>query len=226
MERQELIEVLKAKQDLKYKAFHEKIANDLDPETILGVRIPELRKLAAQFYKTGKSDEILAMEPYYYEEKQIHSFLISKIKDPEKALKEANRLLPYANSWCITDTLKVPALLKDKEQYLQMIQSWISSKEIYTVRFGILNLMQNFLKEDWSADILKLALMSDVDAYMVKMMKAWFLAEALLYHEEDILHLFENKTLDKWTQNKAIQKARESRRINPELKIKLLEYKM
>lgn len=206
-------------QDKAYRDFQIKLIPNVNPETVIGVRTPELRKYAKQVGKRSDVGEFLNGLPHkYFEENQLHAFVISEIKDFGECVNEVCRFLPFVDNWATCDQLSPKVFKKNKVGLLQFIKNWISSDETYTVRFAVGMLMQYYLDEDFDTGYLKMVSEIRSDEYYVNMMRAWYFATALAKQYEDVLPLIENRQLDEWTHNKAIQKSVESRRISAEKK--------
>ena len=213
--RKELFE----RQDIKYRDFQAKLMPTVDPEKMIGVRTPELRKLAKQLIKSGDAAEFISELPHeYFDENQLHAFIISEMKDYEECIAEVNRFLPYVDNWATCDQLSPKVFKKHRAQLLGEIKKRIKSEKTYTIRFGIGMLMQHYLDEDFKAEYPEMVSAVKLDEYYVNMMIAWYFATALAKQYEEVLPFIENKVLDKWTHNKAIQKSVESYRITPEQK--------
>lgn len=214
-------------QDIKYRDFNSKLIPTVDKKLFIGVRTPELRKYAK---KLGKSIEVIeflqALPHKYFDENQLHAFIISEIKDFKNCIDEVNRFLPYIDNWATCDQLSPKLFKKYHNELFEYIKDWLKSDKVYTLRFGIGMLMEHFLDEDF--DIIYPETVSKIrsDEYYVNMMIAWYFATALAKRYESILPFIENRSLDTWTHNKAIQKALESYRISTEQKTYLRELKI
>lgn len=211
--------ILFENQDLGYKEFHQKLVPNLDPDTIIGVRVPALRKLAKDFSGTEKRAEFLKTLPHkYYEENNLHAFFIEQIADFDRCIAEINRFLPYIDNWATCDSMRPKVFLKNKEKLLLQIDKWLKSEKTYTVRYGIEMLMVHFLDEDFSEKHLEKVASIKSDEYYVNMMLAWYFATALAKQwDKTVPYLHEHK-LHPWVHNKTIQKAVESYRISAEQK--------
>ena len=216
-------------QDLKYRDFHAKLVPGMDVNDIIGVRTPELRKLAKQLAKDERVGDFLAVLPHrYLDEMNLHGFIISELKDYDECLEEIERFLPYVNNWATCDLLS-PKAFKQKKNRVRLIEDikrWMASDEPFIIRFGIEMLMSFCLDEDFKPEYLKWV--SDIrhEHYYVKMMVAWYFATALAKQWESTLPYIVESTLEKWTHNKAIQKAVDSYRITPEQKELLKSYRV
>ena len=217
-----------ALQDLKYRDFNAKLVPGMDVNDIIGVRTPELRKLAKQLAKDERVGEFLAVLPHQYlDEMNLHGFIISEIKEYDECLEQIERFLPYVNNWATCDLLS-PKAFKQKKNRVRLIDDikpWMASDEPFTIRFGIEMLMSFYLDEDFKPEFLKWVSEIRHDHYYVKMMVAWYFATALAKQWDATLPYIQNMTMEKWTHNKAIQKAVESYRITPEQKELLKSYK-
>ena len=196
----------------KYRDFSSKLMPTIDKEKVIGIRIPLLRKYAKNL--EDYDDFLNALPHYYFEENNLHAFLIEKEKDFEKCIEKLNVFLPFIDNWATCDSLKPKVLKKQPYKLMNHIKRWIDSKEIYTVRYGINLLMSFYLDEDFKPEYLKIVTEIESDEYYINMMRAWFFATALAKQYEYALPVIEKKKLDVWTHNKTIQKATESFRIS------------
>ena len=224
---QETRKTLLGMQDRKYGDFMKKLIPTSDPEEIVGVRTPALRELAKELGKRSDINDFLGDLPHrYFEENQLHSFVISALKDYETCVEEVGRFLPYVDNWATCDQMSPRVFKKNKEDLLVHIKKWISSEEIYTVRFGIGMLMTHYLDEDFDISYPGMVAEIKSEEYYVNMMRAWYFATALAKQYDAVLPFIEEQRLDTWTHNKAIQKSIESRRITPEQKSYLKSLKI
>ena len=215
----EIREELFKLQDKKYRDFQSKLIPNINLDAVIGVRTPELRKLAKKFEKEEKISEFLNNLPHkYFDENQLHAFILSERKDYKKCIEELNTFLPFIDNWATCDQLSPKIFKKNKTDLLKEINKWISSTHTYTVRFGIGMLMQHFLDEDFDIKYPKMIAKIRSEEYYINMMIAWYFATALAKQYDSITPFIENKKLDKWTHNRSIQKAVESYRITPEQK--------
>ena len=206
-------------QDAKYRDFNSKLIPTVDKESMIGVRTPELRKYAKQLVKREDVGEFLHSAPHkYFDENQLHAFIISEIKDFKLCIDELINFLPYLDNWATCDQLSPKVFKKYRKELLTHIREWINSDKTYTVRFGIGMLMEHFLDEDFDPAYPEMVAEIRSEEYYINMMTAWYFATALAKQYEQVLPFIENKKLDTWTHNKAIQKAVESYRITDEQK--------
>ncbi len=224
---QSITNQLFALQDLKYKQFHSKLMPTIHPDVIIGVRTPELRKLAKKLRGSTEVELFLQELPHqYYEENNLHGFLIESIKDFDACIAALNEFLPYVDNWATCDMMSPKALKKDLPKLYEWVKVWMASGETYTIRFGVNMLMKYFLDEAFSPECPELVASIQSEEYYVKMVVAWYFATALAKQYEAVsLYLTEHR-LDTWTHNKTIQKAVESYRISPEQKIFLKSLKI
>ena len=214
-------------QDLKYREMQIQTIPTVRPESIIGVRTPELRRLAKEASQTEEISAFLNDLPHtYFEENQLHAFIISGMKDYTECLCALDRFLPYVDNWATCDQMSPRVFRKHRQELMKSIRKWISSPETYTIRFGIGMLMEHYLDEDFDRTCPEMVAGIRSDEYYVKMMIAWYFATALAKQYEAVLPFIENHRLDPWTHNKTIQKAVESFRITPEQKTYLKTLKM
>ena len=227
MNKTELYRRLYELQDLKYRDMQIRIIPSTDPESIIGVRTPALRTIAKEILRSGEYEEFLKELPHrYFEENQLQAFIISGIKDPEVCMQELERFLPYVDNWATCDQMSPGIFRKHKALLLEHVRKWIRSDKPYTVRFGVGMLMQHFLDEDYDPQYPEMIAGIRSDEYYVNMMIAWYFATALAKQYDSILPYIEQKRLDPWTHNKAIQKSIESYRITDEQKAYLKTLKV
>lgn len=206
-------------QDTKYRDFQSKLIPTVAPERIIGVRTPELRKVAKELRRQPDITTFLATLPHgYFDENQLHAFVISEEKDYEKCICQVETFLPYIDNWATCDQLSPKVFRKNRPDLLLHIRRWLQSEYTYTVRFAIGMLMQHFLEEDFDPDYPEMVAGIRSGEYYVNMMIAWYFATALAKQYDATLPYLQAQRLDAWTHNKAIQKARESYRITPEQK--------
>ena len=206
-------------QDEKYRDFTKNLTPGLEADSFIGVRTPELKKLAKKYAKAEGIEEFLGALPHkYFEENQLHAFLISEMKDYEVCIREMNRFLPFVNNWATCDQMSPKIFAKHKKELLGEVKVWIKSKETYTVRYAIGTLMRHYLDDDYDEKYPKMIAAVKSEEYYINMMIAWYFATALAKQYESILPYIEGQKLSKWTHNKTIQKAVESYRITPEQK--------
>lgn len=206
-------------QDLSYGDFHSRLMPNIDRDRIIGVRVPLLRKEAKALQGTDRAKEFLNSLPHhYYEENNLHAFLVCGIGDFDECIAAVERFLPYIDNWATCDGLIPKALSKNKPVLLKKALEWLKSKHTYTARFAVLVLMRHFLDDDFDLRYAqKVACLKPGD-YYVDMGAAWYFATALSKQYDAVLPLFEKRTISPWVHSKAIQKALESYRVTQEHK--------
>ena len=208
-----------ALQDETYQAFQAKLIPNVPPETVIGVRTPDLRKLAKELSKDPAAAEFLTCLPHaYLEENNLHGFLIEAMKDYGEVIRALEEFLPYVDNWATCDLMSPKVFKKHLPELYEQIPLWLRSEHPYTVRFGLEMLMRWYLDGDFRPEVLELAAGVRSEEYYVNMMTAWFFATALAKRHDETLPYLTGRRLDVWTHNKAIQKAVESYRVTPEQK--------
>ena len=208
-----------AQQDEKYRDFQAKLIPTTAPESVIGVRTPALRKMAKQYAKKDDIDEFLSVLPHkYFDENQLHAFILSELKDYYRCIALVDTFLPYVDNWATCDQMSPKIFKKHRTELLLHIEKWLNSTETYTIRFAIGMLMEHFLDEDFDEVYLEKVAAVRSEEYYINMMKAWYFATALAKQYDATIPYIEGQKLDKWSHNKAIQKSIESYRITPEQK--------
>lgn len=211
-----ILDRLYALQDTKYRDFQGKLIPTIDPKAIIGVRTPDLRTLAKELAKQEDIGTFLDTLPHtYFDENQLHAFILSELKDYDQCIARIKEFLPYIDNWATCDQLSPKAFKKHKTELLKEIKTWLKSDATYTVRFAVGMLMQHYLDDDFNSAYPKLVAAIRLDEYYINMMRAWYFATALAKQYDAIIPYIEQKKLDPWTHSKAIQKAVESYRITP-----------
>ena len=206
-------------QDLKYRDFQGKLIPNINIKNIIGVRVPEVRKLVKKYAGTKEAEDFIKKLPHkYYDENMLHGLLISEIKDYNKGIEEVNRFLPYVDNWAVCDIMSPKLFKKHKKELINEIIKWSKSNKTYECRFGLEMLMTHYLDEDFQKEYLEIPARIHSEEYYINMMIAWFYATSLAKKWEETIIYIENKKLDKWVHNKIIQKAKESYRITNEQK--------
>lgn len=213
--------------DEKYAAFQAKLTPNVAPELFIGVRVPEVRKLAKELKKDAVAEVFLGVLPHkYYDENMLHGLLISEIKDYDEVIRQIDRFLPFVDNWAVCDTMSPKVFKKHKTELINKIKTWAEAKETYAVRFGIEMLQSHFLDDDFKPEYLEIPAAVKSEEYYVNMMVAWFFATALAKQWDSTVPYIEKNRLAVWTHNKTIQKAVESYRITEEQKAYLRTLKI
>ena len=217
-----ILDLLFARQDIKFRDFQAPLFPTIKKEMIIGVRTPEIKKLAKELYGSETANEFIETLPHqYFDENQLHVFLVSLIKDYQTCLKEVEKFLPYIDNWATCDTLDPKVFGKHKDELLNEIKRWLNSKHIYTIRFAIGMLMGYYLDESFKKEYLDWVSSVKSEEYYVNMMVSWYFATALAKQWDAAIKYLEEKKLSSWVHNKTIQKAVESYRITSEQKVYL-----
>jgi len=227
MNRDEIVTELFRMRDVDYALLQAKIIPTVAADRIIGVRTPALRALAKDLYKDRNKEDFLSCTPHqYFDEDQLHAFVVSLEKDFDKCIAEVDAFLPFIDNWATCDQLSPKAFKREPEKLLQYIQSWIKSDQTYTVRFAVRMLMQHFLDERFDVGYADMVAKVKSQEYYINMMIAWYFATALVKQYEWTVPYLEGKRLDGWVHNKTIQKSVESCRITDEQKAYLKTLKV
>lgn len=216
---QEIRDRLFALQDPEYRLFQSKLMPTVDPARVIGVRIPDLRKLSRELAGTEQAAAFVRQLPHdYYEENNLHGFLIASLRDYGETVAALEAFLPHVDNWATCDLLHPRAFDKRPEALPDQLFRWLQSDRTYTVRFAMGMLMSLYLDEAFRPEYAAWVAGVKSEEYYVNMMAAWYFATALAKRWDDVFPYLTDHRLPVWTHNKAIQKAIESRRISPEQK--------
>lgn len=205
-------------EDRDYGDFSARIIPNVPRERIIGVRSPKLKKLVSEYRDADMSGFLAELPHRYAEENYIHAQLINRIRDYDSCIAAVEAFLPYIDNWAACDSLTPKALAKNRPALLQKVREWHGSGHTYTVRFGTGCLMRYFLGADFKPEYAEMAAAVRSEEYYINMMTAWYFATALAKNYDEVLPFIEQRRLDPWTHNKAIQKAIESYRVTKEHK--------
>lgn len=216
MTSKEILSCLHELQDEKYRDFQRRLIPNIPPESIIGVRTPELRKLAKEIGEDSGFLDILPHE--YFEENQLHAFIISGMRDFGECVSRLEKFLPYVDNWATCDQMTVKLFRKHTAELLPYIRRWLNSGRTYTVRFGIGCLMNFYLDSEFREEQPEAVAGVDCGEYYVSMMVAWYFATALAKQYDAVIPYIEERRLDPETHRRTIQKSVESFRISDERK--------
>lgn len=206
-------------QDTEYRDFNSSLIPGIEKETVIGVRIPVLRKFAKEYAKSGETEQFMTELPHkYYEENNLHMMLIAQIKDYNKCISETEKFLPHIDNWATCDSPLPKCFDKNKEDVLERAKNWIATDATYVKRFGMGVMMRLFLDEDFKEEYIQLVASVKSEEYYVNMMIAWYMATALAKQWDAAIPYIQERRLSEWVHRKSIQKAVESYRITPEQK--------
>ncbi len=207
--------------DGRYREFQAGLLPTVDKARIIGVKTPQLRAFAKNTDATEAAEFISQLPHYYYEENNLHAFILERERDFNRLIEQTDRFLPYIDNWATCDCFSPPLFKKKQDELLPHVLRWIYGKGAYTVRFAIVTLMSCFLDDRFSPEYLELIKNINRDDYYIMMAKAWFFATALAKQPQATLPYIEKRLLDEKTRIKAIQKAIESKRIPDDMKLYL-----
>jgi len=207
-------------QDLEYRDFNSKLIPNIDKDKIIGVRMPIIRKMAKDIYDNEYVEEFLYELPHKYQEENIlHGVILTlRYKNIDILLDKLDLFLPYMDNWAVTDVISPKLFKKYPDKVYDKIKEWINSRDEYTIRFGVVTLLQFYLDDNFKLEILKLVSKIKSDYFYVNMAIAWFYSFALIKQYDNTIIYFEDKKLDVWIHNKSLQKALESYRISKDRK--------
>lgn len=214
-------------QDNEYRIFAAKLMPNIPFDRVIGIKTPMLRDYAKSL-SNAEAEAFMAELPHeYYEENNLHAFLIERIKDFDECISELNRFLPFVDNWATCDSMRPKMLSKHKDKLLPQIKLWLKAEDAYTVRFAMLMLMTHYLDGDYKPEYLQLvASVNGGEDYYINMMQAWYFATALAKQYADAVVFLRERRLSRWVHNKTISKAHDSYRISSDQKkyLKTLRY--
>jgi 3-methyladenine DNA glycosylase AlkD len=210
-----VLDSLYAAQDVDYGDFSAKLIPNISRDCFIGVRTPQLREIAKDMVKSGQYKDFISCLPHkYFEENQLHAFIISQMRDFNMAIKEIERFLPYVNNWATCDQMSPRVFKKNLVLLEKHVCKWIKSKDVYSVRFAIKTMMQYWLDNEFDTKYADMVANVKSDEYYINMMRAWYFATAAAKQFDAILPYFRHGKLDEWTRLRAIQKSCESFRVS------------
>lgn len=212
-------DILFSYQDLDFKKFNSKLVPNISSDRVIGVKVPIIRKIAKDLYKTNNYQEFINTLPHkYLEEYILNACFISLEKDINKVINMLEIFLPYVDNWCVCDMIKIKCIKGNHDIFLNFIKICLKSKHTYMVRFGIVSLLSYYLDDEFDSGINTLVLKIKSNEYYINMAIAWYFSFAIIKQYDSTIYIFENKLLDKWVHNKSIQKCIESYRIDKKTK--------
>lgn len=209
---------LLALRDEKYREFHKKLVPNIDEDRIIGIRVPALRNYAKTLAKQGGEAYLDILPHHYIEENNLHAFLICGIRDFDEAMRRTEEFLPHIDNWATCDSFMPKVFKKHPDAVYERVKEWLKSEKVYTVRYGLVTLLNNYLDDEFRPEMLELSAGIRSDEYYISMALAWYFSIALVKQYDAALPYITEHRLEKWTHNKAIQKAIESYRVSPERK--------
>lgn len=206
-------------QDLGYREFNSKLIPNIDKETMIGVRIPDIRKIEKSLSIEEKEEFLLKLPHKYFEENMLHGIIISNMKEYDKVIINLEKFLPYVDNWAVCDSISPKIFKKNREKAIENVLSWIKSNHTYVCRFGIGMIMQLYLEDEYfkKSYLDKIAEIKTED-YYINMMRAWTFQVALVKQWKEAIIYIEKGLLDEFTHNKTISKSCDSYKIEKEKK--------
>lgn len=229
---EEIKEKLSHLVDEKYGKFTLGLCKDTNKK-ILGIRIPELRKIAKEMAKSQEAEKYIKDElkskQEYLEEVLILGFVIGYIKvDIDRKLEYIKKFVPKIDSWEVSDTF-IPTLKikeKDLEKVWKFILPYVKDKREFYIRFAVIMMLDYYITEEYVDEVIKALDSVETEKYYARMAIAWCIAEiGIKYNEKAMKYLKSNNNLDDFTYNKSLQKMIESYRITDKQKEELRKMK-
>ena len=206
-------------QDLGYREFNSKLIPNIDKETMIGVRIPDIRKIEKSLSIEEKEQFLMDLPHKYFEENMLHGIIISNMKDYDKVIINLEKFLPYVDNWAVCDSISPKIFKKNREKAIVNVLSWIKSNHTYVCRFGIGMIMQLYLENEYfkKSYLDKIAEIK-IEDYYINMMRAWTFQVAIVKQWKEAIVYIEKGLLDEFTHNKTISKSCDSYKIEKEKK--------
>ena len=206
-------------QDLEYREFNSRLIPNIDKETMIGVRIPDIRKIEKSLSTEEKEEFLLKLPHKYFEENMLHGIIISNMKEYDKVIINLEKFLPYVDNWSVCDSISPKIFKKNREKVIVNVLSWIKSNHTYVCRFGIGMIMQLYLEDEYfKRTYLDIIAEIKTEDYYINMMRAWTFQVALVKQWKDTIVYIEKGLLDEFTHNKTISKSCDSYKIEKEKK--------
>ena len=223
--RQDLFEM----RDAKYQEFQSSLMPTMDGKKVIGVRIPQIRAYVRELRKRKDWRDYLKILPHeYYEENNVHAFLIASMRDYDECIEALDAFLPYVDNWSTCDAMSPKIFKNHLPELLEPVKRWMASGKTYTVRFGIEMLMKFYLGDAFVPEYLEWVgnLQVNPDDYYLNLIVAWYFSAALAKQWDAAIPWIEQKRLPVWVHNKTIQKSNESYRITAEQKKYIKQFKI
>lgn len=212
--------------DQEYKVFSSSLMPTVCKDSIIGIRVPILRKYAKSVSGDDAIKFLSNLPHTYFEENNLHAFLIERITDFDECIAKLEEFLPYVNNWATCDSMRPKVLKSNCEKLIPILQNWLKSDKVYVIRYAIGILLSFYLDQKFQPRFLKWVANVKNEDYYVMMMQSWYFATALAKQWDAVLPYFQNKLLSVWVHNKSIQKAIESYRVTFERKTHLKSLKI
>ena len=200
--------------DAAYGDFVSSLIPTMDRKRIIGVRTPALRAFSKKLDPRDARAFMNACPHDYYEENNLHAFLIERLDDYETTINETERFLPYVDNWASCDSMRPKLFSRHTDELYTRVLPWIESPHTYTVRYGVGMLCSYYLGSAFEPCQLELACSIESDEYYINMMVAWYFATALAKQREAALPYFTDRLLREPVYGMACRKAIESFRVS------------
>ena len=218
----EIRETLFSLADEKYRRFTLSLIPSITEDRVIGVRMPILRNLAKEMRKSDSARLYMLNIPHFYQEENLlHVLLLNGERDLDVLYLSLDRFLPCIDNWAVSDSLRPRALGDDKGRLYAACLAWLAHPHPYTVRFGIDMLLCFFLDDDFSPEVLHAVASVKREEYYIKMMQAWFFAEAAVRQYAAALPFFTERRLSDEVHKMAVRKICDSLRVDRETKLLL-----
>ena len=205
--------------DEKYADFQAKLIPGVPRESVIGLRLPDLRFFAKSFYGKYFAKQFMRELPHeYYDENMLHALMINEEKDYDTVIRLIDEFLPFVDNWAVCDTIKPKAFRKHRAELWKKIPEYIASERAFTVRFGIEMLMSHFLDADFKPEALDMVYDIESSEYYVQMMQAWYFATALAKQYRAAIPYLERGMKSETVRKMTVRKCMESFRIPDERK--------
>ena len=217
-------EYLKSISEESYKKFNSKII--FTNYEMLGIRLPKLRRLAKEIFKTNYKG-FLNLNITYYEEAMLYLLVVALIKDIDELMLYFPKALDLIDNWALCDSFcgSLKIVVNNKEYFLKVIDKLLKSDKTYNIRVGLVLLLNYYVSEEYLDLIIKYLDNINSDEYYINMAEAWLICEIFIRYQSYGLKYLENNKLNSFTINKTISKIRDSFRVSKEIKDKILIYK-
>lgn len=211
---------LEAMAEPNYRQFLSKLVPNVS--NIIGIRSPQLRKLAKTLAKSEEAcDYIQFSKTVYFEETMLQGMMIGYVKkDFQELLPLVESFIPKINNWCVCDSFcgSLKITKKHKEEIWEFLQPYFHSTEPYYIRFAVVMGLSYYVDNPYLQQLFEHFDRIQHDDYYVKMAVAWAISICFIHYPKQTENYLLNNTLDVFTHNKAIQKITESTRIGTETK--------
>lgn len=210
----EFLAELRSLADENYRDFHKRLLKN-DEIRVLGVRVPQLRKLAKKY--AGELDVLMDFPDEYYEVTFVKLTAVSRL-DYGEFISYVDRCVPLIDNWATCDCFAPRCVREHREEFLPYLRRYAASEGEFSQRFALTTLLHYYVEERYLDEIFSFAERCDREKYYVHMAAAWLVAETLVKHYERAEEFLRKGSLDRKTHNKAIQKACESYRLSEDKK--------